>query len=322
MLSFIEARRRIESKDKGLREKVVNLEEAVKLISNGDTVFIGGCYYSRTPMATIREIIRQGKRDLTIIRGLTCYEASLLFVSGAVKKLITSWYGIGAPPHTSKVMRKYIEEKRTELEEWSHLGIALRLHGGMMGVPYLPMLSMLGSDLMKQCDAKEVLCPFTNEKLCLVPSVFPDVAIIHAQRADPYGNAQIFGLPYFDKDAALASGKVIITCEELVSRNTMRRTWQRATIPFFCVDAVAEVPFGCFPHECQGYYESGFEHFEEYDTFEEKGEDGVREYLKKYIYEPATFGGYLDLFPTNLLTESVKRMENIYGKQRAKVHKK
>ena len=104
-------------------------------------------------------------------------------------------------------------------------------------------------------EAKEIDCPFTGEKLLLVPALNPDVALIHVQRCDAYGNAQIDGLQFMDVDLAMAANKVILTTERIVSNDQIRRAPDQTKIPFFAVDAVVEVPFGCAPHECYGVYE-------------------------------------------------------------------
>ena len=134
--------------------------------------------------------------------------------------------------------------------------MGMRFRAGAMGVPFLPMRSMLGSDVVQQRpEAKEIDCPFTGEKLLLVPALNPDVALIHVQRCDAYGNAQMDGLQFMDIDLAMAANRVILTTERIVSNDQIRRAPDQTKIPFFCVDAVVEVPFGCAPHECYGVYE-------------------------------------------------------------------
>ena len=122
-------------------------------------------------------------------------------------------------------------------------GVGMRFRAGAMGVPFMPMRSMLGSDVgRKRPEAKEFDCPFTGEKLLLVPALNPDVALIHVQRCDAYGNAQIDGLQFMDIDLAMAANRVILTTERIVSNDQIRRSPDQTKIPFFCVDAVVEVP--------------------------------------------------------------------------------
>src|SRR5204863_5532087 len=154
---------------------------------------------------------------------------------------------------------------RARFEEWSHMAIGLRFRAGAMGIPFLPMRSMMGSDVLGQLpDAKMMNCPFTGDRLVLVPALNPDVALIHVQRCDPYGNAQIDGLQFMDIDLAMAANRVILTTERIVSNDQLRRAPDQTKIPFVTVDAVVELPFGCAPHECYGVYEPMLRHMEDY----------------------------------------------------------
>lgn len=295
---YLELRSRIEKRDKGLVEKVKSLSEAVALIPDNCHVAIGGCHYSRTPMALIWEIIRQGKKNLTFSKSIVATEGDLLLVAGVTRHIITSWFSPGVTWGVSRVMRDYVQSGEARYEEWSHMSLGLRYRAGAMGVPFLPARSMLGSDVYKRLpDIKEMACPFTGEKLALIPALNPDLALIHVQRADPYGNAQIRGFPFMDKDIALAADRVILTAEQIIDNSEIRREPDQTAIPFFCVDAVVEVPYGCLPHECYGAYEPDFSHMDMYvKLMMEQGSEGVRQYLDKYFYRPKTFADYLDLF--------------------------
>jgi glutaconate CoA-transferase subunit A len=183
------------------------------------------------------------------------------------------------------------------MEEWSHLAMGLRYRAGAMGVPFLPTLSMLGSDLQKMTAAKTMACPFTGAQLCLVPALFPDIAVLHAHRADCFGNAQIDGYPHMDADIAAAASTVILTAEEIVDTEEIRRSADRTAIPFFCVDAVVEVPYGAYPHECYGLYEADLDHIGAYARqVAADGSEAVRAYLQDYVYGPETFDAYLERF--------------------------
>ena len=208
-LAYDELCRRTRERDRSLREKVTSLEEAAAFIPDGASVGIGGSTLSRTPMAMIWALIRAGRRDLFCCRSITSSEGELLFTSGASRHILTSWFSQGIVWGVSRVMRLYAETGRARFEEWSHLAVGLRFRAGAMGVPFLPMRSMMGSDLMGQLpDPRQIDCPFTGEKLVLVPALNPDVALIHVQRCDAYGNAQIDGLPFMDLDLALAANRV------------------------------------------------------------------------------------------------------------------
>ena len=166
-----------------------------------------------------------------------------------------------------------------------------------MGIPFIPVRSMMGSDLFPRlADIKEMNCPYTGEKLALLPALNPDVAILHTQRCDPYGNVQSYGLPFMDQDIAMAADKVIVTTKRIISNDQVRRNPDQTKIPFFCVDAVVEVPYGCLPHECYGEYEPDFNHMDYYvKLMMGKGPEGVQEYLAKYVYGPPTWNDYLEM---------------------------
>jgi len=296
-LTFIEARRRLEAKDRSLRDKRTSLAEAAALVKDGDHLAIGGCLYSRTPMAALREILRRRLRHLTISRNLMCYEGELFMVAGSTEAIITSWMGIGLPWGLSRVLREFVESGGARMEEWSHMAMGLRYQAGAMGVPFLPTLSMLGSDLPTETRAKTMACPFTGAQLCLVPALFPDVAVVHVHRADCFGNAQIDGYPHMDPDIASAASTVILSAEEIVETDEIRRHADRTAIPFFAVDAVVEVPYGAYPHECYGRYHVDLGHIDAYARqVAVQGTEAVRAYLDEYVYGPETFDAYLERF--------------------------
>jgi glutaconate CoA-transferase subunit A len=296
-------------------DKRMALGQAVQIVQDGHHVAIGGCLYSRTPWASLLEILRAGRRDLTLSRNLMCYEAELFLVRGAASALVTSWVGIGLPWGIPKVFRRFVEEKRARYEEWSHLSLGLRYMAASMGVPFLPTRSLLGSDLMATTGTKEMDDPFTGERVALVPALVPDVALIHAHRADALGNAQIDGPPYMDREIARAARRVILTAEEIVSTEAISRSSDRTAIPHFLVDAVVEVPFGSFPHECYGLYEASFAHFEDYVRLvDEQGIEGVESYLRTCVDEPGSFEAFLERVGASVLLEQQRRARELVPK--------
>src|SRR5919198_530863 len=197
-------------------DKRMELAEAAELVRDGDTVVGGGCLYSRSPYAMLFELLRAGRRDLTLARNLMCYEAELFLARGAAARLMASWVGIGLPWGIPRVFRRFVEADPSIYEEWSHLTFGLRFLAGSMGVPFLPTASLLGSDLLGRIPAREMSDPFTGEKLVIVPACEPDVALIHAHRVDTEGNAQVEGPAYMDLEFARAARTVIVTAEEVV----------------------------------------------------------------------------------------------------------
>jgi glutaconate CoA-transferase, subunit A len=313
-LGYSELRRRTQERDRSLREKVMSLEEAAALVPDGASVGIGGSTLSRTPMAMVWALIRAGRRDLVCARGISSSEGELLFAADASRHLVTSWFSLGIVWGVSRIMRAFTESNRARFEEWSHLAMGLRFRAGAMGVPFLPMRSMLGSDVIAQlADTRMIDCPFTGEKLVLVPALNPDVALIHVQRCDPYGNAQIDGLPFMDLDIAMAVNRVILTTERIVSNDQIRRRPDRTKIPFFAVDAVVEVPFGSAPHECYGLYEPLFSHLDGYAAqLKQDPEAGMRDYLDRYFYRPKSWTEYLNLLGFAELLDAGRRGKSIY----------
>jgi len=310
---FAEARRRLEAKP-ARAEKLTTLPEAVRLVKDGDHIAIGGCLYSRTPLALLSEVLRQGRSGLTLSRNLMCYEGEWFMAAGAVEALVTSWFGIGLPWGLSRIMREQVESGRVRFEEWSHLALGLRYRAGAMGVPFLPTLTMLGSDLMGVAEAKTMTCPFTGETVCLVPALFPDVALLHVHRADRFGNCQVDGYPHMDADIARAATAVLVTAEEIIPEEEVRRHPDQTLIPGLVVDALVEVPFGAFPHECYGLYEADFTHFDRYvAAITAKGTQAIREYLDRYVYGPRSHQEYLALFGEEALARQARSARELVG---------
>ena len=313
--TYADLRRETEARDRSLREKVMSLEEAAALVDDGDHVALGGCTLSRTPMAMVWALIRARKKDLVVSRSITSTEGDLFYGSGASQHVLTSWFSQGIVWGVSKVMRHYTETGRATFEEWSHMAIGVRYRAGAMGVPFIPVRSMMGSDLTGRVDGpKEMDCPFTGEKLLLVPALNPDVALIHVQRCDPYGNAQMDGLPFMDADIAMAANRVILTTERIVSNSQIRRAPDRTKIPFITVDAVVEAPYGCAPHECYGVYEPFLPNLDAYAALTGgDAEAGVKEYLDRYVYEPTDWVAYLDLLGMDNVIDAARRGRSVYN---------
>ena len=313
--TYADLRRETEARDRSLREKVMSLEEAAALVDDGDHVALGGCTLSRTPMAMVWALIRARKKDLVVSRSITSTEGDLFYGSGASRHVLTSWFSQGIVWGVSKVMRHYTETGQATFEEWSHMAIGVRYRAGAMGVPFIPVRSMMGSDLTGRIDGpKEMDCPFTGEKLLLVPALNPDVALIHVQRCDPYGNAQMDGLPFMDADIAMAANRVILTTERIVSNSQIRRAPDRTKIPFITVDAVVEAPYGCAPHECYGVYEPFLPNLDAYAALTGgDAEAGVKEYLERYVYQPKDWVAYLDLLGMDNVIDAARRGRSVYN---------
>ncbi|MCC6609500.1 MAG: CoA transferase subunit A [Burkholderiales bacterium] len=314
--SYHELRKATAARDRGLREKVMSLEEAASLVNDGDHVAIGGCTMSRTPFAMIWGLIRARRRKLKVSRSIVSTEGDLLFASGAADHIMTSWFSQGIVWGVSKVMRHYTEKKLAHFEEWSHMSMGLRYRAGAMGIPFMATRAMVGSDVGREVadKVKPMTCPFTGEPLLLLPALNPDVALIHVQRADRYGNAQMDGLQFMDIDIAMAANRVILTTERLISNDQIRRTPDQTRIPFFTVDAVVEVPYGAAPHECYGLYEPFFDHLDYYAGLVAKdAAESARNYLDEYYHEPATWADYLVKIGMHSVLDASRRGRSIFN---------
>lgn len=314
-IPYLELRKRTQARDRSLREKVMSLEEACRFVNAGDHVALGGSTASRTPIAMLWALIRAGKKDLSFSRGIVSTEGDLIFASGLGRHIMTSWFSQGIVWGVSRVMRHFTEKKEGVFEEWSHMAVGLRYRAGAMGVPFLPMRSMMGSGVAERVkdQIREIDCPYTGEKLLLIPALNPDVALIHVQRCDPYGNAQLDGLLFMDLDIAMAANRVILTTERIVSNDQIRRAPDQTKIPFFTVDAVVEVPYGCAPHECYGAYEPLFSHMDYYAELTRKDPlAGAKEYLGRFYHEPKDWTDYLSRIGLENILDAARRGRSVY----------
>ena len=275
-------------------DKRMTAETAAALVRDGDHVAIGGTLYSRTPMALVFALLRQRRRHLTVSRPLACYEIELFLSTGALDRVVSSWVGIGLPWGLAPIFRRYVETGQARYDEWSHLAMGLRYKAGAMGVPFLPTLTMLGSDLAATLDLQTVTCPYTGQRLAAVPALNPDVALIHAHRADMFGNAQVDGYRHMDVDMARAARTVIVSAEQIVAAEQIAARPDQTMLPHFAVDAVVAAPYGAYPHECYGLYGPDLEHFDAYvqSTREHGAAAGLR-YVEDNVDAHADFAGFL-----------------------------
>jgi glutaconate CoA-transferase subunit A len=239
-------------------EKLMPMAEAVRrFVADGSTVVIEG-FTHLISFAAGHEIIRQRKRDLTLCRLTPDLVYEQMIAAGCARKLVFSWAGNpGAGPLYA--LRRAVEQglpHPLELEEYSHFGMVARFQAGAAGLPFLPLRSFLGSDLPRvNGEIREIVCPYTGERLPTVPALHPDVAILHVQRADRFGNCQVWGLLGVQKEAAFASRQVIVVAEEIVDETVIRADPNRTLLPGFLVQAVVHEPWGCHPSFAQGYYD-------------------------------------------------------------------
>lgn len=287
-------------------EKVMTAGSAIEtLVADGAHLAVGGCLYSRTPMALLMEVLRQRRTGLTLSRSLACYESEMFLAVGAADTVETAWMGFGGRWGMASVMRERVEAGTATFNEYSHLGIAMRYRAGAMGVPFLPMRSMLGSDLVDRTDVTEMTCPITGERLIAVPAVQPDVALIHAHRGDAYGNVQIDGYLHMDFDIARAATHVIVSVEEVIDHAEIMRHPDRTVIPHFAVDAVVPATHGSYPHELYGVHDANMDHFDDYaERVRRHGTAGVVAYVDEMVHGMADHAAFLDTFTVSEVDRS------------------
>jgi glutaconate CoA-transferase subunit A len=278
--------------------RIVSLAEAVKAaVHDGDTVAMEG-FTHLIPHAAGHEIVRQGRKHLTLIRMTPDLIYDQLIGMGCVDKLVFSW---GGNPGVGSLhrFRDAVENgwpNTLEIVEHSHAAMANAYEAGAANLPFAAFRGYIGSDLPKvNPHIKRITCPFTGESLAAVPSHRPDVAVIHAQRADRKGNVMIEGVLGVQKEAVLASKRSIVTVEEIVD-DFGPRNLNAVILPAWTVGYVAEVPGGAFPSYAQGYYPRNNAFYKEWDEIArerdtflawmkanvlEKGPDAFRQYARK-----------------------------------------
>ena len=263
--------------------KLISLSEAVREnVQDGDLVYAAG-FTHLIPFAAGHEIIRQGRRDLVLARATPDLIYDQMVAAGCARKVIFSY--IGNPGVGSlRIVRAELEAGRLEWEEYSHFGMISRLQAGATGLPFMPMNPTAAGDLEHaNPNYRTVTDPYSGGQVVVVPALQPDVAIVHVQRADADGNAQIWGIIGEQKEAAFAAKRVILTAEEIVEAEVIRSDPNRTVIPGFIVDAVCHVPYCSHPSYTQGYYDRDNEFYLEWDKISSNLE-AVKAYLDEWVY--------------------------------------
>ncbi len=238
-------------KVRSLSSRLMTEREAVeRFVSDGDYLVYECNYIMRGPNSLIREVIRQRKRNLWLAGKFSYPDVSLLVGAGCASKVDCGFF------LPSRTVQKALDDGRVEIYEYSNVVMTMRLLAGSMGIPFLPVRSFGGTSGFQESGCKLINDPYTGQPLPIVPALNPDVAVIHVNQADVYGNARIFGTGVSHTEAALASKKVIISTEEIIDTELIRRNPGLTTIPYYAVDAVVHAPFGSYPGTCPGYYAS------------------------------------------------------------------
>ena len=245
--------------------KLIPLEDAVaRFVPDGCSVAAGLCLEAMIPFAAGRAIMRQGKRGLTLIGPISDILFDQLIGAGCVARVQAAWVG-NVITGSGYNFRRAVESGALAVEDHSNLSLAMALKAGAMGVPFMPLRSALGSDLFSTNPGlKTMTCPFTGETLAAVSAIVPDVALIHVQRADVFGNSHAWGCLGVMRDAGLASRHVLLTAEEIVPTELITRDPNRVIVPGLRVSAVSHAPWGAHPSPVPGRYNRDHQAFLDY----------------------------------------------------------
>jgi glutaconate CoA-transferase subunit A len=317
-----QARAFFSGKSRARQDRLTTVAEAVRrIVHDGDYLAIGGFGADRIPTAVVHEIVRQNPQNLRFAGHTATHDFQLLCAGNGLGRgkllacvdvaYVVGLEARGLSPHA----RRVLESGEVQCTEWSNYTLAVRFKAAAMGVPFLPARSLLGTDTFGHSAACVITCPFTGEKLAAIPALYPDVAAIHVHEADRYGNCRILGTTVADLDLARAAKRLIITCERLVPEEEIRRDPTRTVIPFFCVDAVCEVPYGSYPGNMPYEYFSDEQHLRAW-LQAETDEGAYRAWLEKYIYGVKEFGEYLQLCGGLARMQELRRQELLLDRGR------
>jgi glutaconate CoA-transferase subunit A len=270
---------------------IVPLGEAIAgLVRDGDVVALEG-FTHLIPHAAGHELIRQGRRDLALVRMTPDVVYDQLIGMGCARRLVFSW---GGNPGVGSLhrLRDAVEHdwpRPLELEEHSHAGMAAAYAAGAANLPFGVLRGYEGGDLAERTRVGRVTCPFTGEELAAVPALRPDVGIVHAQRADRRGNVQLWGILGVQKEVVLASTRTIVTVEEVVDELEPRPG--AIVLPAWVVDAVALAPGGAHPSYAHGYYDRDNAFYVAWDAIS-RDRDGFRDWMQRHVVDTADVAGY------------------------------
>ena len=273
---------------------ILSLHEAVKqFVNDGDTVALEG-FTHLIPTAAGHELIRQKKKDLTLVRMTPDLIYDQLIGAGCARRLIFSW---GGNPGVGSLhrLRDAVERQwpqPMEIEEHSHADLANAYVAGASGLPFAVLRAYAGSDLPKVNPLiKSVTCPFTGEVLAAVPAVRPDVTVIHAQKADRKGNVLLWGILGVQKEAALAARRCIVTVEEIV--DDLKASMNACVLPTWALSAVCVVPGGAHPSYAHGYYERDNRFYQAWDAIA-RDREAFTAWIDEYIHGTRDFSEFKD----------------------------
>jgi glutaconate CoA-transferase, subunit A len=278
------AREFFRTKSRKLESKVMSVKEAVeKLVHDGDYLTLGGFGANRVPIAIAHEIVRQGRKNMGFAGHTSTHDFQILCAGEVFNKCDVA-YIVGLEARgLSPNARRYMESGKVEVSEWTNYSLSVRFKAAAAGVSFYPARNVMGTDTFKYSGARTIQCPFTGTKYVAHPALYPDVSALHVHESDIYGNCRARGITVSDFDVARASKRLIITCERLISNDEIRRDPSYTVIPYWCVDAVCEVPYGSYPGNMYAEYFSDEEHIREWLKVEEDPVE-FKKFIEKNIY--------------------------------------
>ena len=304
----------LENKPRDLHDKQMTIAEAVAhFVHDGDLVASGGFGHVRVAMAGIYEIIRQGRRGLVLAGKTAVHDGDLLIASGCVDRVEVAYTFGHEIRGLSPASRRMVEEGHCQVvAETSNAGYQWRFLAAAMGLPFIPSRNLLGTDTLAHSSAKVVADPWSGKPICLLPACYPDVALIHVNRCDMYGNAQIDGTVVEDFELARAARRLILTAEEVVPDEQIRAEPWRTVIPFFLVDAVVEMPYGAHPCQMPRRYYFDEDHIRAWMQCS-KTAQGAEAYFQEYVFGVPDFDAYLDKIGGLKQMHHLKLVEQLRG---------
>lgn len=286
------------------KSKVIPLEAAARLVGDGARIAFGGFAVYQKPMAFVRELIRQGRRDLTVVGSANSYDVDLLAAAGALKSVETSYVGL-EKYGLARNFRRAAEAGSLKVVDYPEMVSWDRFRASQENLAFWPVPFLGGNDVVTHNDAiKEFPCPITGRRLHAVPAADPEVVVIHAIAADDRGNVVLPArrlLPQSgDVLMARSCDNVIVTAEKIVPHSFIRRHARLVEIPSYRTKAIVEVPYGAHPTPVLGRYGADEEHYAAYAKAAESVE-GFKAYLDRFVHGPADHDAYLDLIGTRRL---------------------
>ena len=278
--------------------KVRDIADVVRAIPDGAHIGLGGFAIARNVIAAVHELIRQGKRNLTVSQGVAGLDTDLLVGAGAVSRLIIGGGSLDrfGPVHCVNRAR---ESRSLQAEDYTSLSLCFRYLAGALGLSFIPIKSLLGSEILERIetgpasdDVRRLECPFTGETYVLLRALTPDVVFLHVQIADAEGNARINGPRWENEEQAKATKRLVLIAEEIVPTEEIQRQPERTLIPAHRVDAVVHQPYGAHPTACYGNYDYDAEHLRFYVSQSKTGNIG--HYLDTYVRGTSNHAAYLE----------------------------